>query len=102
MVGWSDTLINGYHTGAVSTANYSSTRVSGRDRPGARLGCLVPPMSTEMTASDDNGDNMTRTTIKVDDQVWRRVRSEAIREDKKVSEQLEAILREYFERKDAE
>jgi len=57
-------------------------------------------MSTEMTASDENGDNMTRTTIKVDDQIWRRVRSEAIREDKKVSEQLEAILRQYFERKD--
>ena len=51
-----------------------------------------------MTASDDSedGDNVTRTTIKVDDEVWRRVRSEAIREDKKVSEQLEAILREYF------
>jgi len=57
-------------------------------------------MSTEMTASDDGGDDdsddVTRTTIKVDDAVWRRVRSEAIREDKKVSEQLEAILREYF------
>jgi hypothetical protein len=55
-------------------------------------------MSTEMTASDDSedSDNVTRTTIKVDDEVWRRVRSEAIREDKKVSEQLEAILREYF------
>jgi len=50
-----------------------------------------------MTASDDGGDDMTRTTIKVDDDVWRRVRSEAIRADKKVSEQLEAILREYFE-----
>jgi len=59
-------------------------------------------MSTEMTASDDNGDNVTRTTIKVDDQIWRRVRSEAIREDKKVSEQLEAILRTYFERKDSQ
>ena len=54
-----------------------------------------------MTASDDgggndDGDDVTRTTIEVDDAVWRRVRSEAIREDKKVSEQLEAILREYF------
>ena len=54
-------------------------------------------MSTEMTASDDDGDDVTRTTIKVDDDVWRRVRSEAIRADKKVSEQLEAILREHFE-----
>ena len=55
-----------------------------------------------MTTSDDGDDNMTRTTIKVDDQVWRRVRSEAIRKDKRVSEQLEAILREYFEIKDEE
>ena len=57
-------------------------------------------MSTEMTASDDGEDDtdaVTRTTIKVDDEVWRRVRSEAIRADNKVSEQLEAILREYFE-----
>ena len=54
-------------------------------------------MSTEMTASEDDGDDVTRTTIKVDDAVWRRVRSEAIRADRKVSEQLEAILREYFE-----
>jgi hypothetical protein len=59
-------------------------------------------MSTEMTASDDDGDDVTRTTIKVDDDVWRRVRSEAIRADKKVSEQLEAILREYFESQDDE
>ena len=53
-----------------------------------------------MTASDDGGDDdtddVTRTTIKVDDEVWRRVRSEAIRADNKVSEQLEAILRDYF------
>ena len=59
-----------------------------------------------MTASDDGGDNdgddVTRTTIKVDDAVWRRVRSEAIRADKKVSEQLEAILRDYFEIDDDE
>ena len=57
-------------------------------------------MSTEMTASDDGGNEVTRTTIKVDDAVWRQVRSEAIRADKKVSEQLEAILREYFEMED--
>lgn len=57
-------------------------------------------MSTEMTASNNGGDDMTRTTIKVDDEVWRRVRSEAIREDKRVSEQLEAILREHFDMED--
>ncbi|WP_187432971.1 hypothetical protein [Natronococcus pandeyae] len=49
-----------------------------------------------MTASED-GDNTTRTTIKVDDKIWRRVRSRAIREDKRVSEQLEEILRDYFD-----
>jgi hypothetical protein len=50
-----------------------------------------------MTSSEDDGDDLTRTTIEVDEAVWRRVRSEAIREDKKVSEQLEAILREHFD-----
>jgi hypothetical protein len=54
-------------------------------------------MSTEMTSSEDDKDDLTRTTIEVDEAVWRRVRSEAIREDKKVSEQLEAILREHFD-----
>ena len=56
-------------------------------------------MSTEMTASndEDDGDAVTRTTIEVDDAVWRRVRSEAIRADRKVSEQLEVILRDHFE-----
>jgi len=60
----------------------------------------VRQMSTEMTASDDGDNDTTRTTIKVDDQVWRRVRSEAIREDKRVSEKLEEILRDYFTEKD--
>lgn len=50
-----------------------------------------------MTSSEDDGDDLTRTTIEVDEAVWRRVRSEAIREDKKVSEQLEVILREHFD-----
>ncbi len=50
--------------------------------------------------SEEGDDDMTRTTIKVDDQVWRRVRSQAIREDKRVSEMLEDILREHFEDED--
>ncbi|AGB31093.1 hypothetical protein C488_02006 [Natrinema pellirubrum DSM 15624] len=53
-------------------------------------------MSVEMTESE-NGDNTTRTTIKIDDEIWRRVRSQAIREDRRVSEELEQILREYFD-----
>jgi hypothetical protein len=56
-------------------------------------------MSAEMTESDD-GDNTTRTTIKIDDQIWRRVRSKAIRDDMRVSEELEQILREYFDEED--
>jgi hypothetical protein len=56
-------------------------------------------MSAEMTESE-NGDNTTRTTIKIDDEIWRRVRSQAIREDRRVSEELEVILREYFDEDD--
>ncbi len=40
---------------------------------------------------------MAHTTIKVDDDVWRRVRYQAIKENKRVSEMLEEILREHFE-----
>jgi len=53
-----------------------------------------------MTDSD-GGSETTRTTIKIDDEIWRRVRSQAIREDRRVSEELESILREYFDDKDA-
>jgi hypothetical protein len=56
-------------------------------------------MSAEMTESED-GNNTTRTTIKIDDQIWRRVRSKAIRDDMRVSEELEQILREYFDEED--
>ena len=45
-------------------------------------------MSTEMTASDDGGDDdtdaVTRTTIKVDDEVWRRVRLSPLYEPRTV------------------
>lgn len=57
-------------------------------------------MSVDSSMSEEGDDDMTRTTIKVDDQVWRRVRSQAIREDKRVSEMLEDILREHFEDED--
>lgn len=52
-----------------------------------------------MTASDDPEDarDMTHTSIEIDEQVWRHLRSRAVREDKRVSEMLEAILREHFE-----
>ena len=57
-------------------------------------------MSVDSSMSEEGDDDMTRTTIKVDDEVWRRVRSRAIREDKRVSEMLEEILREHFDDSD--
>ena len=54
---------------------------------------------TAMTESNESEDaSTTRTTIEVDDAVWREVRSRAIREDKRVSEMLEAILRDHFDK----
>lgn len=51
-----------------------------------------------MTESNESEENSTtRTTIEVDDVVWRKVRSRAIREDKRVSEMLEDILRDHFD-----
>lgn len=51
-----------------------------------------------MTASDpDDGDGQTRTTIEVDRQVWREVRSDAVADGVTVSEKLEEVLAEYFD-----
>jgi hypothetical protein len=52
-----------------------------------------------MTDSDDpeDGDGKTHTSVEIDAAVWRRVRSRAVREDKRVSEMLEEILREHFD-----
>jgi len=52
-----------------------------------------------MTSSDDpeDGNGMTHTSVEIDAAVWRRLRSRAVREDKRVSEMLEAILREHFD-----
>jgi hypothetical protein len=51
-----------------------------------------------MTADDtDDGDGQTRTTIEVDRQVWREVRSDAVADGVTVSEKLEEVLADYFD-----
>jgi len=45
---------------------------------------------------NDNGD-MTRTTIELDREVWREVRSDAVSDGVNVSEKLEEVLVDYYE-----
>ena len=55
-------------------------------------------MSEAMTDTNSNdGNDMARTTIEVDREVWRQVRAAAVGEGKNVSEKLEEILRDHFE-----
>lgn len=54
-------------------------------------------MSSDMTETNGSEeDTETRTTISVDEEVWRQVRSQAVVEDKRVSEMLEDVLREHY------
>lgn len=46
---------------------------------------------------DPEDGETTHTSVEIDAEVWRQLRSRAVREDKRVSEMLEAILREQFE-----
>ena len=50
---------------------------------------------TNDATSDGNG--QTRTTIEVDRDVWREVRSAAVADGVNVSEKLEEVLADYFE-----
>ncbi len=51
-----------------------------------------------MTAdTNDDGDDVTRTTIEVDREVWREVRSDAVGDGVTVSEKLEDVLADYFD-----
>lgn len=51
-----------------------------------------------MTAGEsDDGDGQTTTTIEVDRQVWREVRSDAVGDGVTVSEKLEEVLVDYFD-----
>jgi len=51
-----------------------------------------------MPPNDDSGDNsVTRTTVEVDEAVWRQLRSAAVADGKNISEKLEEVLRDYFD-----
>ncbi|MFB6120429.1 MAG: hypothetical protein ABEJ68_04855 [Halobacteriaceae archaeon] len=51
-----------------------------------------------MTANTGDGDDpQTRTTIEVDRQVWRELRSDAVADGLTVSEQLERVLEDYYD-----
>ncbi|XGI82708.1 hypothetical protein ACEU6E_05330 [Halorutilales archaeon Cl-col2-1] len=51
---------------------------------------------------DDKQADVTRTTIEIDSEVWRQVRSRGVAEGKQVSEMLEEILRDYFDMEEGE
>ena len=51
---------------------------------------------TDDNSGDDTAD-MTRTTIELDRQVWREVRSDAVADGANVSEKLEEVLVDYYE-----
>ena len=47
--------------------------------------------------SGDDTEDMTRTTIELDRQVWRQVRSDAVADGSNVSEKLEEVLVDYYD-----
>lgn len=47
--------------------------------------------------TDDELDDVVRTTVEVDRDVWRELRAEAARNGTRVSNQLEADLRELYD-----
>ncbi|WP_435096505.1 hypothetical protein [Halorubrum sp. N11] len=51
---------------------------------------------TEDTNGDDIAD-LTRTTIELDREVWREVRSDAVADGANVSEKLEEVLVDYYD-----
>jgi hypothetical protein len=55
-------------------------------------------MSGAMARENDGGDDVdrTRTTVSVDRDVWRQLRSDAVAEGKNVSEKLEEVLADYY------
>lgn len=52
-------------------------------------------MTTAMT-DKNSSDGFTHTSIEIDKQVWRQVKSDAVAEGTDVSSKLEEILREHF------
>lgn len=54
-------------------------------------------MTQAMSENSSPGDDTTRTTIEVDEAVWRQLRSEAVADGQNISEKLEEVLIDYFE-----
>ena len=55
-------------------------------------------IAREAMTDNDNGDtDVTRTTIELDRQVWRQVRSDAVSDGSNVSEKLEEVLVDYYD-----
>lgn len=52
-----------------------------------------------MTTSNGGGanDDTTRTSIEVDRDVWRHLRSDAVADGKNVSEKLREVLEDYYD-----
>ncbi|GGJ05176.1 hypothetical protein GCM10008995_13750 [Halobellus salinus] len=52
-----------------------------------------------MTTSNDGGasDDTTHTSIEVDRDVWRHLRSDAVADGKNVSEKLQEVLEDYYD-----
>ena len=52
-----------------------------------------------MTTSNGGGasDDTTHTSIEIDREVWRRVRSDAVADGKNVSEKLQEVLEDYYD-----
>lgn len=53
-------------------------------------------MSNDNGTDGDDLDDLVRTSVEVDRQLWRQVRAEAVGEGKNVSDKLEEILEVYF------
>lgn len=51
---------------------------------------------TDDDDSDDDENDKTRTTVEVDRDVWRELRSDAVSDGSNVSEKLEEVLRDYY------
>lgn len=51
---------------------------------------------TDDNSGDDTAD-LTRTTIELDREVWREVRSDAVADGANVSEKLEEVLVDYYD-----
>ena len=54
-------------------------------------------MTQAMSNENSSGNDTTRTTIEVDEAVWRQLRSEAVAEGTTISEKLEVVLADYFD-----